>query len=285
MGCGSSWHRTCTIGCRTTTGWSPRPTGSTSSHFPGTSPTSSARSRTRCRSSSLGKYLGRMAEQAIVLAASGNHDLDGPGDDGEQVAGWLRRLAGHGRPWRRCLSRCRWSQVHRLPVVGRSGHAAPGRISAGRCVGGPTGSLGLALSRPAGRHGSLQGRSPRVPRPRARAAHRGVPAVRSLLRAHPPGPVGRRRIVVCPAGLDVGVQRGSPDRAGARHTSPSTPSRERPSGSGCSTSSGSAWTDPSSPRQGRAANQSGPPTPGGGPGCRGSGRPCPGVRPCRRTAA
>ena len=29
----------------------------------------------------------------MLLVASGNHDLDGPGADGEQVAGWLRRLA------------------------------------------------------------------------------------------------------------------------------------------------------------------------------------------------
>jgi Icc-related predicted phosphoesterase len=37
----------------------------------------------------LERYLGMLAEQAVVLAASGNHDLDGPGAHGEQVAGWL----------------------------------------------------------------------------------------------------------------------------------------------------------------------------------------------------
>jgi Icc-related predicted phosphoesterase len=37
------------------------------------------------------KYLERIAEHASVLASSGNHDLDGPGDDGEQRAAWLRR--------------------------------------------------------------------------------------------------------------------------------------------------------------------------------------------------
>lgn len=42
----------------------------------------------------LGKYLARLSEQAIVLASSGNHDLDGPGPHGEQVASWLR--ADHG---------------------------------------------------------------------------------------------------------------------------------------------------------------------------------------------
>lgn len=38
----------------------------------------------------LATYLDRLAESAVVLAASGNHDLDGPGEHGEQVAGWLR---------------------------------------------------------------------------------------------------------------------------------------------------------------------------------------------------
>lgn len=41
----------------------------------------------------LGKYLATLAGNALVLAASGNHDLDGPGSHGEQIAGWLRRLA------------------------------------------------------------------------------------------------------------------------------------------------------------------------------------------------
>jgi Icc-related predicted phosphoesterase len=35
------------------------------------------------------KYLTRMSRSAVVLASSGNHDLDGPGPDGEQHAGWL----------------------------------------------------------------------------------------------------------------------------------------------------------------------------------------------------
>jgi Icc-related predicted phosphoesterase len=38
----------------------------------------------------LSTYLERLAERAVVLAASGNHDLDGPGEHGEQVAAWLR---------------------------------------------------------------------------------------------------------------------------------------------------------------------------------------------------
>jgi Icc-related predicted phosphoesterase len=35
-------------------------------------------------------YLEKIALSAHVLAASGNHDLDGPGENGEQVANWLR---------------------------------------------------------------------------------------------------------------------------------------------------------------------------------------------------
>jgi len=39
----------------------------------------------------LEKYLGLLSDRAVVLVASGNHDLDGPGAHGEQVAGWLQR--------------------------------------------------------------------------------------------------------------------------------------------------------------------------------------------------
>jgi Icc-related predicted phosphoesterase len=42
----------------------------------------------------LDRYLDQLAEHATVLVVSGNHDLDGPGPDGEQVAGWLRRRRG-----------------------------------------------------------------------------------------------------------------------------------------------------------------------------------------------
>jgi Icc-related predicted phosphoesterase len=41
----------------------------------------------------LGKYLASLAERSVVLASSGNHDLDGPGAHGEQIASWLRRAA------------------------------------------------------------------------------------------------------------------------------------------------------------------------------------------------
>jgi Icc-related predicted phosphoesterase len=44
----------------------------------------------------LATYLDRLAASAVVLAASGNHDLDGPGEHGEQVAGWLRLPRAYG---------------------------------------------------------------------------------------------------------------------------------------------------------------------------------------------
>ena len=44
----------------------------------------------------LDSYLELLAAHAVVLVASGNHDLDGPGPNGEQVAGWLRRPRGAG---------------------------------------------------------------------------------------------------------------------------------------------------------------------------------------------
>jgi len=52
----------------------------------------------------LEKYLAVLAETSTVLVSSGNHDLDGPDSDGEQVARWLQR---------------RWHPVHDLPLVGR----------------------------------------------------------------------------------------------------------------------------------------------------------------------
>ena len=44
----------------------------------------------------IARYLKRLAERTTVLVASGNHDLDGPGRHGEQVAMWLRRLEQTG---------------------------------------------------------------------------------------------------------------------------------------------------------------------------------------------
>jgi Icc-related predicted phosphoesterase len=39
----------------------------------------------------LEKYLNLLGDKAMVLVSSGNHDLDGPGEHGEQVAAWLHR--------------------------------------------------------------------------------------------------------------------------------------------------------------------------------------------------
>ena len=39
----------------------------------------------------LTNYLGLLAARTVVFAASGNHDLDGPGHHGEQVASWMQR--------------------------------------------------------------------------------------------------------------------------------------------------------------------------------------------------
>jgi Icc-related predicted phosphoesterase len=44
----------------------------------------------------LEKYLGLLAEKAVVLTTSGNHDLDGPGPHGEQVASWLQGARASG---------------------------------------------------------------------------------------------------------------------------------------------------------------------------------------------
>jgi len=40
----------------------------------------------------LTNYLTMLAERAPLFVASGNHDLDGPGAHGEQVASWLHQL-------------------------------------------------------------------------------------------------------------------------------------------------------------------------------------------------
>jgi Icc-related predicted phosphoesterase len=37
----------------------------------------------------LEKYLAMLGGKAVVLASSGNHDLDGPGAHGEQISAWL----------------------------------------------------------------------------------------------------------------------------------------------------------------------------------------------------
>ena len=120
--CGSSSSRTCTTASRTTTGSSRPPRRSTSSPSPATSPTWSARCRTRCRPSCSRTTSASWPPRTAVVVASGNHDLDGPGP--ARRAG--RRLAAPLRPRhappRRLQRRHRRHPLHRLPLVGRPGH-------------------------------------------------------------------------------------------------------------------------------------------------------------------
>jgi len=44
-------------------------------------------------------YLSDLSQLTIVMAASGNHDLDGPGPDGEQRASWLSAVRFTVCPW------------------------------------------------------------------------------------------------------------------------------------------------------------------------------------------
>jgi Icc-related predicted phosphoesterase len=39
----------------------------------------------------ISKYLARIRDRTRLLVSSGNHDLDGPGQDGERVAAWISR--------------------------------------------------------------------------------------------------------------------------------------------------------------------------------------------------
>ena len=82
----------------------------------------------------LGKYLTALSSEALVLASSGNHDLDGPGSHGEQVAGWLRRVTDEGVHTDGSEHRRRRRALHDLPVVGRTRDPRGGRRAAGgRC--------------------------------------------------------------------------------------------------------------------------------------------------------
>ena len=88
------------------------------------------------------KYLRHLADRAAVFAASGNHDLDGPGPHGEQVARWLStsdhddlHLDGSSVDLER-------HPVHGVPVVGRPGDPRGGRRAAPRRGRRPARSAG-----------------------------------------------------------------------------------------------------------------------------------------------
>ena len=244
--------------------------------------TSRARCRTRCRSSCSTATSTGSPSRRVVLAASGNHDLDGPGEHGEQVAGWLRR------PRARPAS---------TPTAQPSTSTARGS----RCARGGT---GRAPARPS---------APSSPRLRSTGRTRWV----WLYHAPPAGTVlckdGRREfpdhdlagwidehqpdLVLCghihqAPWVDGGswhARLGRPRSstpavrsARCRRTSRSTPRRVPPTWFGVF----DVETDrpdlrpcgQPSPR-GRAPSRSARRGPGGAPGCRGSGRPCRGGRP------
>ena len=234
----------------------------------------------------ISRYLAQLAERTTVLAASGNHDLDGPAYHGEQVARWLRRLTHDGLhvdgssidigdtrftvcPW--------WDGPITRDEVGDP---------AGRGRPGPPGAVGVDLPRTARRHAPVPRRSPYLPRRRARRVDRPAPPRPRLLRPHPPGPVGRRRDVARPAGRDLGVQRGQADRQGAASHHPRH--RGRDGGLVRGVLLGEACRSTLSERgrpRGRGPSRSARAVLGGGPGGRGSRRPCPDARRRRRTGA
>ena len=87
-----------------------------------------------------------------MLASSGNHDLDGPGANGEQVAGWLQPVADERVLVDGASRRRRRHPVHRLPVVGRLADPRRGRRASWPplpSTGRPGGSGSTTRPRPA----------------------------------------------------------------------------------------------------------------------------------------
>ncbi len=155
------------------------------------------------------KYLQRLSEQALVLASSGNHDLDGPGPTGEQAT---EMAAGAGigpTRRRRSVDRRRRSALHRVSVVGRDPDPTTGRRSAGSGRRRPSGSVDLGVSLATGRLTPVPGGLEGVSRPRPRGVDRPLASRSGDLWPHPPGALGRRWRMGRPAGLDVARQRRS----------------------------------------------------------------------------
>ncbi len=120
---------------------------------------------------------------------------------------------------RHCL---RWRQphhrrhpVHGVPVVGRSaGQAAPRRPAA-RCVRQPAAALDLGASCAAGEFTDELGRQALLRRRRAGAMDHAVPAVDGDLGPCAPVALHQGRLVVRPAGPDLGLQRRPATRPAA----------------------------------------------------------------------
>ena len=226
-----------------------------------------------------------------VLVASGNHDLDGPGADGEQVAGWLRRpttdrVHADGAsvdidgtrftvcPW--------WDGPITRDEVGAQLAAA--------AVDRPARWVWLYHAPPAGTRCAATGggSSPTTTWPRWIAEHQPDIVLCGHIHQAPwvDGGSWHARL-----GEHAGSSTPASRSARCRRTSPSTPRPGRRTGSASSSRRRSASPDRAcvSDARGRPRGRGPSPVrgarPGGGPGCRGSGRPSRGGRRRRRTAA
>ena len=149
-----------------------------------------------------------------VFVASGNHDLDGPGAHGEQVASWLQLASGptvhiDGTSVDIGDTRftvCPWwdGPITREEVSAQLAAAAVAR---------PARWVWLYHAPPAG-HRSLQRRPGHLPRSGTCRLDRGVQPRDRALWPHPSGTLGIGRLLARTARQDVGLQRRKADRQG-----------------------------------------------------------------------
>ncbi len=198
------------------------------------------------------KYLQRLSEQALVLASSGNHDLDGPGTTGEQATEWLQALASD-----------------RLVVDGQSTDVDGVRFTVCPWWDGPqtrqlvedqlaggrnrsSGPVDLGLSLAARRLAPVSGRLQGLPRSRPGCMDRPLAPRPRDLRPHPSGAVGGRWGMGRPSGVDMARQRrppAGPDAGPRRHRS----RRQAPrSGSHSLIENSFGWSSASLSSRGRA---------------------------------
>ncbi len=153
----------------------------------------------------LDSYLETAAAKAVVLAASGNHDLDGPGVHGEQVAAWLREAARRRPAHRRRQRRPRRHELHRVPLVGRPvTRDAVGAQLAAAAADRPARWVWLYHAPPAGTLLCRDGRR-EFPDHELAGWIAAAPAGLRAVRPHPPGAVGRRWLVARPPAVDTWV--------------------------------------------------------------------------------